>query len=65
MSHGPDIQISPIIPGSWVNKLWILQFEIVRSKNKDNLILTPMAPTVLSKDVNKICFDDYAHTVHW
>ena len=27
-------------------------------------ILTPMGKTVLSKDVNKICFDDYAHTVH-
>ena len=27
--------------------------------------LTPMGKNVLSKDVNKICSDDYAHTVHW
>ena len=26
--------------------------------------LTLMGPTVLSKNVNKICFDDYTHTVH-
>ena len=29
------------------------------------MILTPMYKNVSLGDVNKICFDDYAHTVHW
>ena len=29
------------------------------------LFLTPMGKTVSWGDVNKICFDYYAHTVHW
>ena len=31
---------------------------------KHSAALTPMGKTVLSKDVNKIYFDDFAHTVH-
>ena len=29
-----------------------------------DITLTPRGHLSISKDVNKICFDDYAHTVH-
>jgi len=37
---------------------------IVRNTYHGSDTLTPMYTNVSLGDVNKICFDDYAHTVH-